>query len=258
MAGDVAQSHRARLFDQKAEHSPTLWWITDRTMGLVVDPGGQESLEPGASLVEDAQRGVASTGDLTRALQQPAQDRLRVKLTHQSATGIKQATHGKIVGRFCHPRPSGNGIAYSNDINHRCFQASVGVAPVEDRSKSTVDYGRYGTPPSWSRSAHFRVDPGPAHRSSRPGNRRAAEFRVFYERHVQAVVAYVARRTREPDLVLDVVAETFARALEHRDQYDASRGPAVAWLFGIARNEIAGAVRRGRAMSAPTHRLTFW
>jgi DNA-directed RNA polymerase specialized sigma24 family protein len=53
----------------------------------------------------------------------------------------------------------------------------------------------------------------------------------------------VARRTREPDLVLDVVAETFARALEHRDQYDASRGPAVAWLFGIARNELAAAVR---------------
>jgi RNA polymerase sigma-70 factor (ECF subfamily) len=74
----------------------------------------------------------------------------------------------------------------------------------------------------------------------------AAGFRIFYERHVHAVVAYVARRTRKPDLVLDVVAETFARALEHRGQYEASRGPAVAWLFGIARNEIAAAVRRGR------------
>jgi DNA-directed RNA polymerase specialized sigma24 family protein len=42
----------------------------------------------------------------------------------------------------------------------------------------------------------------------------AAGFRIFYERHVHAVVAYVARRTRQPDLVLDVVAETFARALE--------------------------------------------
>jgi RNA polymerase sigma factor (sigma-70 family) len=74
----------------------------------------------------------------------------------------------------------------------------------------------------------------------------AAGFRVFYERHVHAVVAYVTRRASEPDLVLDIVAETFARALEHRDQYDASRGPAVAWLFGIARNEMYAAVRRGR------------
>jgi DNA-directed RNA polymerase specialized sigma24 family protein len=74
----------------------------------------------------------------------------------------------------------------------------------------------------------------------------AAGFRIFYERHVHAVVAYVARRMHKPDLVLDVVAETFARALERRGQYDASRGPAVAWLFGLARNEIASAVRRGR------------
>ncbi len=84
---------------------------------------------------------------------------------------------------------------------------------------------------------------------------RAADFRVFYERHVEAVVAYVARRTREPDLVLDVVAETFARALEHREQYDASRGPAIGWLFGIARNEIAAAVRRGRVADAYRRRL---
>jgi RNA polymerase sigma factor (sigma-70 family) len=74
----------------------------------------------------------------------------------------------------------------------------------------------------------------------------AAGFRIFYERHVHTLVAYVARRASEPDLVLDVVAETFARALEHRDQYDASRGPAIAWLFGIAGNEIAAAARRGR------------
>ncbi len=32
------------------------------------------------------------------------------------------------------------------------------------------------------------------------------DFRVSYERHVQAVVAYVGRRTYEPELVLDVLA----------------------------------------------------
>jgi len=32
------------------------------------------------------------------------------------------------------------------------------------------------------------------------------------------------------------VAETFARALEHRGAYDPRRGPAIAWLLGIARN----------------------
>jgi len=83
----------------------------------------------------------------------------------------------------------------------------------------------------------------------------AAGFRIFYERHVHAVVAYVARRTDRPDLALDLAAETFARALEHRGQYDPSRGPAIAWLFGIARNEIAGAARRGRVADEYRRRL---
>jgi RNA polymerase sigma factor (sigma-70 family) len=100
------------------------------------------------------------------------------------------------------------------------------------------------------KSSHLRIDvvmPDPVpDRELLASDGGAAGFRTFYERYVQAVVAYVARRTDKPDLVLDVVAETFARALEHRGQYDDSRGPAVAWLFGIARNEIAGAVRRGR------------
>lgn len=74
----------------------------------------------------------------------------------------------------------------------------------------------------------------------------ASDFDVFYRRHLQGVVSYVARRMRRPDLVFDIVAETFARALAHRDQYDTSRGPAIAWLYGIARNEVAGAARRGR------------
>ena len=46
--------------------------------------------------------------------------------------------------------------------------------------------------------------------------------------------------------MFDLVAETFARALEHRDQYDVARGPAVAWLFGIARHLLIDAARRGR------------
>lgn len=83
----------------------------------------------------------------------------------------------------------------------------------------------------------------------------AGSFRIFYERHAPAVVAYIARRTRQPELVLDVVAETFARALEHRLQYDASRGPAIAWLLGIARNEILGVIRHGRAADGYRKRL---
>lgn len=80
-------------------------------------------------------------------------------------------------------------------------------------------------------------------------------FGRFYERHVGAVTAYVGRRVARPDLVFDVVAETFARALERRGQYDPARGPAVAWLIGIARNLISDAARRRRVDAAARQRL---
>jgi RNA polymerase sigma factor (sigma-70 family) len=80
-------------------------------------------------------------------------------------------------------------------------------------------------------------------------------FGAFYLRHVAAVTSYVARRVREPDAVFDVVAETFARALEHRDRFDAARGPAVAWLFGIARHLLVDSARRGCVQAESRRRL---
>ena len=56
-------------------------------------------------------------------------------------------------------------------------------------------------------------------------------------------------------MVFDLVAETFARALEHRLQYNASRGPAVAWVLGIARNLMIDSARRGQVESDSRERL---
>jgi RNA polymerase sigma factor (sigma-70 family) len=83
----------------------------------------------------------------------------------------------------------------------------------------------------------------------------AADFGRFYERHVGAVVAYLGARVRSAELVFDLTAETFARALEHRDQYDPTRGPAVAWLLGIARHLIIDAARRRRVSDRSRLRL---
>jgi RNA polymerase sigma-70 factor (ECF subfamily) len=83
----------------------------------------------------------------------------------------------------------------------------------------------------------------------------ASDFGCFYDRHVRAVTAFVGSWIGEPDVVFDLVAETFARALEHRVQYDPSRGPAVAWLLGIARNLIIDSARRGQVESESRVRL---
>ncbi|MBE2314582.1 RNA polymerase sigma factor [Solirubrobacter sp. CPCC 204708] len=86
--------------------------------------------------------------------------------------------------------------------------------------------------------------------SSDPG-----AFREFYERHVTAVAAYLGRRTRHPDVVFDLLAETFARAYEHRRQQDPRKGPAIAWLLSTARYVLADAERRGQVPDAARTRL---
>ncbi len=78
---------------------------------------------------------------------------------------------------------------------------------------------------------------------------------MFYDRHVDVVSAYVTRRVRGAEVVFDVVAETFARALERRGQFDPERGPAAGWLLGIARNLIVDAARRGQVEAIARQRL---
>ncbi len=84
----------------------------------------------------------------------------------------------------------------------------------------------------------------------------AEGFAVLYERRHRLIRGYLRRRLgSHPDLVLDLVAETFARALERRDQFDGDRGPAAGWLIGIARHLLLDAVRRGRVDDASRRRL---
>jgi len=47
-------------------------------------------------------------------------------------------------------------------------------------------------------------------------------------------------------VAIDLAAETFARAVESRGSFDASRGEARSWLFGIARHVLAASLQRGR------------
>ena len=81
------------------------------------------------------------------------------------------------------------------------------------------------------------------------------DYGVFYDRHLGVVRSYVASRVRRPEVMFDLVAETFARALERRAQFDPARGPAVGWLLGIARNLIVDSARHGQVEAASRVRL---
>jgi RNA polymerase sigma-70 factor (ECF subfamily) len=59
----------------------------------------------------------------------------------------------------------------------------------------------------------------------------------WFDRHVDSIYGYVARRVGE-HIARDVVSETFRVALERFDQFDGARGGERAWLFGIATNVL--------------------
>jgi RNA polymerase sigma-70 factor (ECF subfamily) len=80
-------------------------------------------------------------------------------------------------------------------------------------------------------------------------------FGEFYARHVDIVAMYFRRRTPRPDLVYDLTAEAFAKALRRRASYDPGKGPAIAWLLGIAKNQLYDATREGRVASETRQRL---
>ncbi len=80
-------------------------------------------------------------------------------------------------------------------------------------------------------------------------------YAVFYRRHVAGLLGYFLRRTRDPELAADLCAETFAAALDGAHRFDPARGPAVAWLYGIARRLLAHAQRRGAVEDRARRRL---
>jgi RNA polymerase sigma-70 factor (ECF subfamily) len=69
-------------------------------------------------------------------------------------------------------------------------------------------------------------------------------FERFYREHVEAVQRFVARRVDDPYLAADLTADVFLAAIDSAAGYDATRGNPAAWLYGIARNVIAGERRR--------------
>jgi RNA polymerase sigma factor (sigma-70 family) len=84
----------------------------------------------------------------------------------------------------------------------------------------------------------------------------AQGFGLLYERRYPLIRGYVRRRVgARPELVLDLVAETFARALERREQFDPQRGSAAGWLLGIARHLLADAAQHGRVADESRRRL---
>ena len=82
-----------------------------------------------------------------------------------------------------------------------------------------------------------------------------ASFELFYARHVDDLLGFFSRRTRDAELSADLTAETFAAALLGRRRFRPEAGAANAWLFGIAMKKLADAQRHGYAERRACRRL---
>lgn len=82
-----------------------------------------------------------------------------------------------------------------------------------------------------------------------------AVFDAFYRSHAESLLRYFYRRTDDPDVAADLCAETFAAALTNSRQFDAQRGSAAAWLYGIARRQLAMYWRRRKVADRARKRL---
>ncbi len=80
-------------------------------------------------------------------------------------------------------------------------------------------------------------------------------FAALYRRHAPALLAWAVRRTGDRERAADLVAETFAAALEGCHRFDPRRGSAAGWLYGIAKHQAARAAERGAVERSARRRL---
>lgn len=80
-------------------------------------------------------------------------------------------------------------------------------------------------------------------------------FAAFYDRYEALVVAYFARRVRDPELAADLTAEVFAAALVAASRYRPIEPTAAGWLFTIAHNSLYKSLRRERVEAFARYRL---
>lgn len=87
-------------------------------------------------------------------------------------------------------------------------------------------------------------------------NDRGLDVATLYARHRDELLMFLMRRTNDAEIALDLWGETFAQALVSRRRYRGSTDEqAAAWLFTIARRQLARYYRRGRAERRAMTRL---
>jgi len=73
-------------------------------------------------------------------------------------------------------------------------------------------------------------------------------FGALYDRYVEPIYAYIARRTGDAAQAEDIAATVWERALMSIERYEVRGVPFAAWLYRIAGNQIANHQRHERIL----------
>ena len=80
----------------------------------------------------------------------------------------------------------------------------------------------------------------------------------LYRAHAAGMLGFFMRRTFDPEVAVDLVADTFVAAIADRASFrGASDDEAVGWLYGIARHRLADFLRNGRIERRALDRARF-
>jgi RNA polymerase sigma-70 factor (ECF subfamily) len=72
-------------------------------------------------------------------------------------------------------------------------------------------------------------------------------FAELYRRWQRRIHRFALRMTGSPQAAEDVTQEVFLALMRDGHRYDPRRGPAAAWIFGVARNKVRGRRQRDRS-----------
>ena len=78
----------------------------------------------------------------------------------------------------------------------------------------------------------------------------------LYERYARSLLAFFQRRVHDPELAVDLMADTFTTALERREQYRGMDDEQLSgWLWSIAQSILRDHERRGETARRGARRL---
>ncbi|MEQ8674533.1 MAG: sigma-70 family RNA polymerase sigma factor [Aggregatilineales bacterium] len=76
----------------------------------------------------------------------------------------------------------------------------------------------------------------------------AEHFAPLYERYVDRIYHFCARRVNDPQTAEDLCSQVFVQAIKSLPNFNPSLGTFSAWLYAIARNSVAGYYRKYRTV----------